>query len=122
MRRYLLIVLALLLSVSGLIAQERVSLSSPVTTPNGTKWAVSVVHKERFPPRIVVEAVLLDASDNVLQTVRDEHTQASAVTAASLLTTLNTLNNSVTSEEKRILLHLQGEGKIGAGSVTGSPQ
>lgn len=122
MRRILIaLIAALALGVAG-SAQERVSLSAPVTTPNGTKWAVSMIHQERFPPRVVVEAVLLDASDNVLQTVRDEHTQASAVTAASLLTILNTMNNSTTSEEKRILQHLQSEGKIGAGSVTGSPQ
>lgn len=122
MRRILILVIAAFALSAALFAQERVSLSAPITTPNGTKWAVSMIHKERFPPRVVVEAVLLDASDNVLQTVRDEHTQASAVTAASLLAILNTSANNVTSEEKRILQHLQGEGKIGAGSVTGTAQ
>lgn len=120
MRRILLFLIAALLLVASVPkAQESVSLTSPASVGTRSTWEVNYLHIELKPSvRIAVEVV-----DNLGNIVRDEHTSTTATTGATLLAALNTANLSAgNSLMKRILTHLQSEGKIGAGSVIGSPQ
>lgn len=119
MRRHLLFILAALLLVASVPkAQESVTLTSPASVGTRSTWEVNYLHIDLKPSvRISVEVV-----DNLGNVVRDEHTSTTAVTGATLLNQLNTVNLTTNSLMKRLLTHLQGEGKIGAGSVVGSPQ
>jgi hypothetical protein len=109
-------ILASVLTAAVLSAQQAVTLTAPEATGTRTGWNVQLLHIEKQGAgwRIVVELV-----DNLGNVVRDEHTGASA---ATLLNALNTANLTTNSLLRRILLHVQSEAKIAAGSVTGTPE
>lgn len=104
-------------------AQESATLTTPVSVGTRSTWSVNYLHIDLLPSvRVVVEV-----QDNLGTVVRDEHTGADALSLLSALNTANmiTAGNSLVA---RILKHLQttpthgGVAKIGAGSVTGTPQ
>lgn len=121
MRRIWIAILLGCTLLAGLaLAQESVTLTSPASIGTRSTWQVNYLHIDLLPsPRIAVEV-----QDNLGNVVRDEHTSATAVTAATLLATLNTKNLSTAGNSlvATLLKHLQTEGKIGAGSVVGTPQ
>jgi hypothetical protein len=120
MRRLAFVLLILTCCVGPSIAQEAVTLTAPASVGTRSTWSVNYLHIDLLPsPRIVVEV-----QDNLGNVVRDEHTATTTTTAATLLATLNTKNLSTAGNSlvATLLKHLQAEGKIAAGSVTGTPQ
>jgi hypothetical protein len=111
-----------------LYAQEAVTLTTPVSIGTRSTQSIISIHIEYGPPaRIVV-----DYTDNLGVVQRDEHNATTTPTGATLLAALNTANLASTlcggtpitacSLNARVIKHLQTEGKIAAGSVTGTPQ
>lgn len=93
---------------------EQLNLTSPIVPPTRTTytikrmildWSASVIQ------------VWLQGSDDV--EILAEYTGSAA---ASLMTTLNTANMSTNSLYKRTLQKLVADGKLPAGTVSGTPQ
>lgn len=93
---------------------ELLDLTAPIVPPTRTTYRLSGLILDWDAAYILARVT---GSDGV--EVRAEYTGA---TAASLMTTLNTANLSVTSLYKRVLQKLVTDGKLPAGTVSGSPQ
>lgn len=103
--------------------QESVTLTTPVPVCTQTTFYLRILHMENTGTDAApVWRVVAEVRDNCGTVIRDEHTATTAVTGNALVTTLNAPGTYANSLFKRILLHLQSEGKIGAGAVTGQPQ
>lgn len=119
-------VLALVLTVAALFAQETVTVTTPVVT-TATSQQVRYIGFDLANSRIVVEVVantgvLTVASyDSLGLTVNGVRTAATP-TGATLLNSVNISNNTTTSLVKRVYQRLQADGVIAAGSITGTPQ
>lgn len=109
-----LIVLAAV--VVGVRAQERVDLSVPVTRANTTDY-----HLERITIDIDASTILVQLKGNNGETLSKAYNSTTTPTGASLISTLNTSNNSTTSLIKRVYNRLLADNVI-AGSVSGTPQ
>lgn len=109
-------IVAIIMAATALSAQQAVTLTAPEAIGTRTTWSLQIFHIEKQGAgwRIVVELV-----DNLGNVVRDEHTGASA---ATLLNAINTADMRTNALLRRILLHVQSEAKIAAGSVTGTPE
>jgi hypothetical protein len=111
---------ALVLLSVGATTQEKATLTTPQTV-SVTDYEIMRVDLQRLPSW----GLRLYYRDSAGKELLDEHTGAEAET---LIKALNKANLSTTSLEKRALLHLQdaaahgGVAKIGAGSITWTPQ
>jgi hypothetical protein len=115
----LAVVFALLAAVTAGLAQEVVTLTSPIALGTRTTYDPVLLHIEKVGATWIVVAEV-KGNDGVF--VRDVHDSTTATTGAALVNTLNAPGTYANSLFKRVLLHLQSEGKIAAGSVTGTPQ
>lgn len=97
------------------------SLTTPipgVTPPTVTGYEVIRFLIERKPVARI--SIVLD--DNTGNRILAEYSDANGgTTAATLISALNTANLSVKSLQQRILERLAADGKIPAGTVTGTP-
>lgn len=115
----------ILFSTSVIRGQEVITLTTPITKPNQTN-----IHIQR----IIVD---IDALSVMVQWVGNDNTPGSAVyptpailnplgmlqpSGASLISTINKTNNTVNSIVKKIIVQLQSDGYIPAGSISGTPQ
>lgn len=93
---------------------EKVVFTAPqqVTAP-ANQASVVMVHKRRDPFFLKVQ--ILDEQGRLREFSRE------GTEAQNLIVTLNKSNNSVKSEERRILEYLQAQGDLPAGTYTGSP-
>lgn len=120
MRRILIVLIAAIALSASSSAQESVTLTAPVPAGNISTWQVTEFHIDLLPsPRVTLEV-----KDNLGNLVRDTHDSTTTPSGATLLAALNTANLSTAGNSliARLLKHLQNENKIGAGSVTGTPQ
>lgn len=101
---------------------EQVTLTTPIAS-SLTTWQVARLLIDRMSQLIVIELV---GSTGAMLQVRyptpapPEH--ASQPTGQDLISTLNTVNLSTNSLQKRVLQRVQADGYIGSGGVTGSPE
>lgn len=110
------------------LAQESVTLTTPASVGTRNGWSLNYWHID-FQPSI---RIVVEAQDNLGNVIRDEHSATTTPTGATVFNTLNTANFAAatcpgTPADKcsfvaRLFKHLQAEGKIGAGTVTGTPQ
>lgn len=112
-------------------AQEKLVLSSPVfATVGATDFRVESIYLKR--ETIVnslgdsdaeIRALFREVNGTVfVQNGRTLICQYTGATAETLVRQLNTTNLSTISLEKRVTNRCQTDGKLGAGSVTGTPQ
>lgn len=120
--RRILIVLIALLALTGAegYAQEVFNSTNPVVGCTQSSFTLKEFHVEDTGTNQF--RVLAEVRDNCGVSIRDEHTTSTPVTGNTVLSALNAPGNYTNSLFKRILLHLQSEGKIPAGTVTGTPQ
>ncbi|HXO85223.1 MAG TPA: hypothetical protein VN803_06835 [Gemmatimonadales bacterium] len=107
-------------------AQEKVTLSAPVFVDAGaTDFRVASIYLKRDHPdgaaeiRVIFREVT--GSGFVLHG-RDLTCSYAGPDAETLLRQLNTMNLSTTSLEKRVTTRCQADNKLGAGTITGTPQ
>jgi len=92
---------------------EIVTLTTPVTTPSLTTYAVRMINMDLDVPAIVIR---LRGSNGEVKTVA-----YNGVTATNLMVALNKANLSTTSLQKRCLERLIADGELPAGTISGSP-
>ena len=95
------------------LAIEQLDLATPITGSAITSYKVLQITLGTTPPVIDWTVV-----DNTGKTLSGSYNGPLAVT---LLSQINTGNFTVTSLQKKIILQLQADGKLGAGTVTGTP-
>jgi hypothetical protein len=114
----------ILLLVGPLAAQEKVTFTSAVyVDPGAAEFRVSSLYLNVSGSEI--RAVLTEVNAGTT-TFKDGGkvllcTYGGAA-ADSLLVTLNKMNFSTTSLQKRIMQQCQTDGKLGAGTISGTPQ
>jgi hypothetical protein len=125
MRRFygLMTAIVLAIVVTG-YAQEKLTLTQAVFVDTGaTEFRVSSLYLNRQGSEI--RAIFTEVVPGTTTFVTNGRVLACAyngTTADSFLLALNKMNFSVTSLEKRVTTQCQTDGKLGAGSVTGTPQ
>lgn len=92
---------------------EEIILTTPVIKPTTTKWRVRKLYKDLDAPSIYVRLRGDDGSERDFTYVGD--------TALQFIIILNKANNSIKSEERKILERLQVDYLELAGNITGSP-
>jgi hypothetical protein len=92
---------------------EQLDLTSPIVPPSRTTYSVQALMLNFIAA--VIQATLV-GSDGQLIAVTWE-----GATATTLMIALNKANLSVTSLQKRVLQQAVSDGKLPAGTVTGSP-
>lgn len=116
-------------------AQERITLDAAikVNVDNGaTIWRVGSLFIQRSPAVIQIVLYEADGSGAFVTTGRrasfgydDDATTAdpapSGTTTSALIGQLNTANLTTTSLEKRIIQRLQTDGRLGTGTISGTP-
>lgn len=112
---------------------EKITLNSAlkVRIDNGaTIWRVGVLSIQRSPANIGIVLYESDADGSFTTSGRRagfEYNDTSpglgptGTTTADLITALNKANLSVKSLERRILERLQTDGRIGTGTISGTP-
>jgi len=127
MKRYTLgLVVALGLLAGFVGAQEKITLSTPVYQQAGvSEFRVEGLYLKRAHPDAPAEirAILREVSGTAFV----EHGRVlvcryDGAEADALIVALNKANLSTTSLEKRVLQRCQADGKLGAGTITGSVQ
>lgn len=119
-KRMLIVGCAVVALMVGAGAQERVDLTTPIVKTSTQNCQLDELHFSNLSvvANARIDVVLLcNNSDKVTKT----YNQHTSPTAASLVTTLNTANNSTTSLIKRVYNRLITDGVI-TGTVSGSPQ
>lgn len=110
------------LSCAVLNGQEVGTLTAPITRANITTYEIDSVSMARLP----AWSLNICYQDNFGNILCDSHTglvSVVGVTGADVLVKqLNKANLSIQSLECRAILHLISEGKIPAGTCTGTPQ
>lgn len=91
---------------------EIVTLTTPITTPNLTTYAVRMIAMDLDVPSIVIRLRGTNGENKVCS--------YSGVTATNLIVALNKANLSTNSLQKRCLERLIADGEI-AGTISGSP-
>ena len=124
MKRLFPLVLCLLALPVG--AQEKIVLSVPVyVSPGATEFRVADLYLRRAHPERQAEIIALyrevAGSDFVLGG-KSLECRYNGPDAETLLIQLNKANLSTISLEKRILQRCQADGKLGAGTISGTPQ
>ena len=92
---------------------EQLALTVAIVPPSRTTYTVQELHLNW--PTAVIQAMLL-GSDGVLVVVGWEGSAAT-----TLMVALNKANLSTTSLQKRVLQQAVTDGKLPAGTVTGTP-
>ncbi len=105
---------ALLVIATSASAVEQLTLTTPVTKTANTGWRLDVFEINRSAS--TVRMVFLDPGTG--ETKDCTQTGPAAIT---LMKTLNTVNLTTNSLEKRAITNAQSTGCLGAGSVTGTP-
>lgn len=93
---------------------EQLDLTAAIVPPTRTSYHLASLLLDWDAAYILARVIGSDGLE-----IRCEYTGA---TATALMTTLNTANLSVTSLYKRVLQKLVTDGKLPAGTVSGSPQ
>lgn len=102
-----------LATVALVYAVEQLDLTAPITAPSVTFYKVQSLTLTVNPP--VIDWTVVD--NNGVTTSGAYN----GTTAATLLGQLNRGNFSVNSLQKQIILRLQADGYLGAGTVGGTP-
>ena len=103
---------------------EQITLTTPVTKPSQTLIKIDQV---RFDiTNLLIEVRWRGDNDEAGSAVYPTPAIPSPAgplqpTGQSLISSINTGNNTTTSMAKKILQRLQTDGYVGAGSVTGTP-
>ena len=92
---------------------EQLDLTTPIVTPSRTTYSVQRV---LFDWAAAVIQIWVKGSDSV-----ELQLEYTGPTATSLMTILNTANLSTLSLQKRVLQKLVTDGKLPAGTVSGTP-
>ncbi len=95
-------------------AIEQLDLTTPIPRQSITSYRVIDIHMNWPNGEIDILVV-----DNLNATSTCSYRNAEAT---SLMSTLNTLDLSVKSLQKRILEKCSADGKLGAGTISGTPQ
>lgn len=107
-------------------AQEKVTLGTPVYQSAGAAdFRVESLYLKRGHPDSPAEirARLREVSGSTfVENGRDLICRYDGAVAETLLVQLNKANLSTTSLERRVVARCQQDGKIPAGSITGSPE
>ncbi len=109
-------------------AQERIVLTTPVQSAVGAKeFRVWMLQLQRTHPdsQASIVALFRETVTGVGTFVpggRIVECRFSGATADSLISALNITNLAANSLEKLVTLQCQGNGALGAGVITGSPQ
>ena len=109
----IILAIMLVLSLALGYAAEQLDLTTPITGQSITNYRVIGFHWNK--PTGDISATVVDNLNTV---------SACAYTGAEgvgLIGILNTANGSVKSLEKRILEKCSADGKLGAGTVSGTP-
>lgn len=93
---------------------EQLDLTTPIAKPSVAAYTIASLFLDWLGSRIVISIIGSDGTGFVA-----EYSGAAAVT---LMTALNSANLSVKSLYRRILEKLVLDGKLPAGSVSGTPQ
>ena len=93
---------------------ERLDLTVPIVSVSRTTYRIVRLVLDWEAPRI---QIILRGSDGI-----EVYTGYSDDQAVGLMTILNTVNLSVVSLHKRVLQRLVLDGKLPAGSVSGTPE
>ena len=93
---------------------ELLTLATPIVPPTRTTYKVTLLVLD-WLARVI--QIRLRGSDGV-----EVHVEYSGDTATALMTTLNSANLSVKSLQRRILEKLAADGKLPAGTVSGTPE
>jgi hypothetical protein len=115
MKRVLLFLLVLTLA-GGARAQESVTLTSPIIKTSTSSCAL-----ETFDLNIPKATIAVTLTCNNGDAIGKVYNSTTTPTGASLISTLNTSNNSTTSLVKRVYNRLIADGVI-TGTVSGTPQ
>lgn len=126
-RALLVVLVAMACLTAAGSAQEALNLATPVSIGTRSTWQVNYLHIDYKASSIAVEV-----QDNLGNIVSDRHDATTSPTGAALIASLNTANLASSScggtpitacsLAARLIKHLQGEGKIAAGSISGTPQ
>lgn len=92
---------------------EQYDLTTPITQPSRNYYRIVSVY---LCPESNLIVIVLRGSDNATISV-----EYNGSTAATLLSQLNTMNFGTISLQKRIILRLQADGKLPAGTISGLP-
>lgn len=92
---------------------EQLSLTTPMTSPSVTFYKVRHLNLTVSPP--VIDWTVIDNNGVTLSGAYNGET------AAVLLNALNTGDCRAISMQRKIILRLQADGYLGAGTVEGTP-
>lgn len=95
---------------------ESVDLTAPIAKPSITNYALDYLTLD-----VGNSSILVVLKGNTGDTIQKVYNSTTTPTGASLLSALNTSNNSTTSLIKRVYNRLISDGVL-VGSVSGSPQ
>ena len=118
----------LMLATAPGAAQEVVTFTVPVYQSAGVStFRVETLYLKRAmsatnPAEIRAQLREADAGSGFVEGGKVVVCAYDGALAASLIAALNTANLSTKSLERRVVERCQADGKIGAGSMTGSPQ
>jgi hypothetical protein len=127
MTRRLFTAALLALAVSaGAIAQEKLTLVTPVFQQAGiTDFRVAGLYLKRTHPDSPAEILVTLREVSGTSFVANGRTitcEYDGAPADALIASLNTTNLATTSLEKRVITKCQTDGKLGTGTVSGTPQ
>jgi len=107
-------------------AQEKVTLTTPVQTALGATdfrvWQLTLQRTHPDAPAAIVVVFREVTGTTFVSRGRVIECRFDGDPADALIVTLNKINLSTTSLEKRVTQQCQMTGAIGAGTITGTPQ
>ncbi len=106
-------------------AQEKIVLNTPVFTGSGADFRLlSLLMRRTHPdsPAVIVATYAEVSGTTFLAKGRTIVCQYDGSAADTLIIALNKVNLSTTSMEKRVTQQCQADGKLGAGTISGTPQ
>lgn len=101
---------------------EDIILNAAVLVDTGaTKFRVTQLHLDWESQKIGIRLREVNANGVAAQGGRVVHASYGGAMAITLMTALNKANLSTKSLHKRIIEQLQADGRLGAGTINGSP-
>lgn len=120
----MIVLCAFCLAAVASVAQEKMTFNSAVfVDPGAAEFRVASLYLNVQGSEI--RAILAEVDPGTFNFKTNGKTLQCSYAgsqADSLLITLNRMNFSTVSLQKRVLQQCQADGKLGAGSVTGTPQ
>lgn len=115
MKRLLLVSVVVLLALP-LAAQEKLTLTAPVTKPSLSEWTVA-----RFNIDVETSELMITvkADNGEYKSIRYPNATTDQASTTTLINALNTANLTTKSLRRRILERLQADGHLGAGTFSG---